>query len=250
MNKMIEIELNEPIWIIGDVHGEYHLLMELILKLPKDAKICFVGDLIDRGNKSKEVIKFIRDNNHYAVKGNHEEMMEDSVKMNSYYGWFENGGLNAVRSYIDIPREIYEKGFYKNEEFNKIIHSSKELINDIEWIKELPYIIKFKIEKEKPLYVSHSGLKLFDTDKEIITENKESDIIWNRLKQKEVDFAINIHGHTPIAKEGANISKSQINVDTGACFGSGHKGLGHLTAINYPSLERVYSKTYSQLFES
>ena len=36
-------------YIIGDVHGCYDTLMALIAKLPEDAEIVFVGDLIDRG---------------------------------------------------------------------------------------------------------------------------------------------------------------------------------------------------------
>ena len=44
-------------YIIGDVHGCYNTLMELIAKLPKDAKLCFVGDLIDRGPNSKDVVE-------------------------------------------------------------------------------------------------------------------------------------------------------------------------------------------------
>jgi len=36
-------------YIIGDIHGEYQVLLKLIEKLPKDAKLIFVGDLIDKG---------------------------------------------------------------------------------------------------------------------------------------------------------------------------------------------------------
>ena len=40
-------------YIIGDVHGEYQTLLALVEKLPKDAKLIFVGDLIDRGLQSR-----------------------------------------------------------------------------------------------------------------------------------------------------------------------------------------------------
>jgi serine/threonine protein phosphatase 1 len=43
-------------YIIGDIHGEYKILLKLIAKLPKDAKLIFVGDLIDRGLQSREII--------------------------------------------------------------------------------------------------------------------------------------------------------------------------------------------------
>ena len=46
----------ENIYVIGDVHGCYRSLLALIEQLPHkfDSKICFVGDLIDRGPASAD----------------------------------------------------------------------------------------------------------------------------------------------------------------------------------------------------
>jgi len=44
-------------YIIGDVHGEYDTLMRLVSKIPSEAKLIFVGDLIDRGSQSVEGIR-------------------------------------------------------------------------------------------------------------------------------------------------------------------------------------------------
>ena len=35
-------------YIIGDIHGDYQELLDLVAKLPKDVNLIFVGDLIDR----------------------------------------------------------------------------------------------------------------------------------------------------------------------------------------------------------
>jgi len=43
-------------WCIGDVHGCIFTLEKLVNKLPKNSKLIFVGDLVDRGNFAKEVI--------------------------------------------------------------------------------------------------------------------------------------------------------------------------------------------------
>jgi serine/threonine protein phosphatase 1 len=66
----------ENIYIISDVHGCYKTLLALIDKLPnkKDSKIVFVGDLVDRGANSYDVIKFVMDYNYDCVLGNHEKM--------------------------------------------------------------------------------------------------------------------------------------------------------------------------------
>jgi len=67
--------------IIGDVHGCYKTLQALLAKilLNHNEQICFVGDLIDRGPKSKEVVDFVRDRGHLCVKGNHEDMAVKSL---------------------------------------------------------------------------------------------------------------------------------------------------------------------------
>ena len=64
--------------IIGDVHGCYKTLIALIEKLPKDRNITFVGDLIDRGPGSKDVVEFVRKNNYRCVRGNHEDMAKNT----------------------------------------------------------------------------------------------------------------------------------------------------------------------------
>ncbi|MCF6206994.1 MAG: metallophosphoesterase [Sulfurovum sp.] len=72
-------------YIIGDVHGEYDALMRLVAKLPKDAKLIFVGDLVDRGSRSADVVKFVRENAHSCVMGNHEEMMISLMAIVLFY---------------------------------------------------------------------------------------------------------------------------------------------------------------------
>ena len=58
--------------IIGDVHGNIKTLMALIKQLPSDEKLCFVGDLIDRGPSGKDVIDYVRSEKHDCVMGIHD----------------------------------------------------------------------------------------------------------------------------------------------------------------------------------
>ena len=49
--------------VIGDIHGCFHTLKKLyalILKKYPDIPVCAVGDLVDRGKYSYEVVEFIR----------------------------------------------------------------------------------------------------------------------------------------------------------------------------------------------
>ena len=236
------ISLNKPIWVIGDVHGEYQQLLDLLNKIPQNSNICFVGDLIDRGYKSKEVVKLIRDNNYFIVKGNHEVLMIEAIHHNNIPLWIRNGGIETISSYVDIQKSIYEKGFYQNKEFNKLLEN-REMVDDSNWMNTLPNIIKFELDNEKPLYVSHSGIRLDLNDDLIDNFNPEHQVLWNRFKQVEVDYAVNIHGHTITSKEYSNISKSQINIDSGAFMDNMYRKSGKavLTAICYPTMEKLYS---------
>ncbi len=61
--------------IIGDIHGCFYELQCLLDKIGpnKDDEIISVGDFVDRGPSSLEVVKFFRQNqNTVAIKGNHE----------------------------------------------------------------------------------------------------------------------------------------------------------------------------------
>ena len=98
----------ENIYIIGDVHGCYKTLLALINKLPnkEKSKICFVGDLVNRGANSYDVIKLIIDNNYDCVLGNHERMFLDysrlliNVRENALfiYWLFKNGENQTIKS--------------------------------------------------------------------------------------------------------------------------------------------------------
>ena len=77
LDKYYSDNSKDKIYIIGDVHGCYKTLLALIKKLPKDIRICFVGDLIDRGENSKNVVEFIKSNNYDCILGNHKQMFAE-----------------------------------------------------------------------------------------------------------------------------------------------------------------------------
>jgi len=219
---MYEVKLKKSIWVIGDVHGDINKLKILLNKIYKEdpePNICFVGDLIDRGEFSSDVVELVKEN-YFCVLGNHEVVMihPDNVKDSNYrIGWFGIGGEETYSSYYD------KKNLLKSH---------------IAWIKNLPLIIKFVIKNEKPLFVSHSG---FDIDN---LDSIDSEfVLWNKKSKYPVsETAINIFGHkiTPIQK--SILSKSHICIDSGGYKDfNKDKGIGFLTAINYPSLKTIYS---------
>jgi len=89
-------------WIIGDIHGTYFTMLALIEKVYKkdsNAEIIFVGDFVDKGPRSKEVLEYIlpriESGEFKAVKGNHEGLMYNGI----YHPFSSNWSYNGLFSY-------------------------------------------------------------------------------------------------------------------------------------------------------
>ena len=91
---------------ITDIHGELEKLENLLSKIsinPDDIFV-FMGDYIDRGGKSKEVVDRVIEQSNYNrciyLIGSHEYAMLHSEN-SEYYQWlFDNyGGPETIRSY-------------------------------------------------------------------------------------------------------------------------------------------------------
>ncbi len=101
------------LFAIGDIHGEFGKLNEIIYKLEVDGmdlaedKLIFLGDYVDRGPHSLQVLKTINDlfeahpKNVVLLAGNHEWLMIDGVRKlgDCRDLWYRNGGMNTVASF-------------------------------------------------------------------------------------------------------------------------------------------------------
>jgi serine/threonine protein phosphatase 1 len=88
--------------VIGDVHGCIDLLTSLVESLPKDMSMICVGDLIDRGEHSKDVLDYLFENDRIKpLMGNHEQLMLNFLKSPEKHGrrWLRYGGLQTLASF-------------------------------------------------------------------------------------------------------------------------------------------------------
>lgn len=165
---------------VGDIHGCVEQLEELFSQIKKypDHKIVFLGDYIDRGPESNEVINFIKNIPAIFLMGNHEAMYFDIV------------GLLAERDKI---KDFFKKRKISYENYLWLISNARLFYETKDYI------------------FSHAGL---NTGKQLYEQHKD-DFIWSR---NQVDYSIVtnkivIHGHSSVDK--VEINENNINVDTG-----------------------------------
>jgi len=209
------------IWVIGDIHGMFDPLKRLITELQANhyryneqiEKLIFLGDYIDFGPSSKEVIDYIINLpiEKVFLMGNHDDLLLQFLYQSELFQdfgnvWFRgNGGQRTVNS------------FYPE----KALRDHDESFDPSDFVLEEPYLSFFK-----QLKISHTetigdykfafvhgminsefsindqlALQTYDDFHQWRKKNKvwiEDTPLWNREEPKnKYDDHILIHGHLP-----------------------------------------------------
>lgn len=193
--------------IIADVAGRYEELLELLKIMPHEEKLVLVGDIIDRGPMSKEVVDFAM-NDPYVItlKGNHEEMFVNDPLLSR-----SNGGLTTLESFgVKSHQEIPKKY--------------------MDWFNSLPIF-----HKEDGIFISHapwfSSVELGE-----IWMN-EWRMLWNHYPPRNHPGILQVFGHNTVIEkyEDDNDKLYAICIDD-----SGYK---KLTGFHWPS-QKIYQVDY------
>lgn len=233
----MEIGEKETVWVVGDIHGMYDPLKSLITELrnrealykEKVKKLIFIGDYIDYGPSSKEVLDLLIDLEYETLfmAGNHEDMLLHYCKQSYFYEeygnmWFNgNGGQETVLSF-NPDAEVYDKvnrhpietiygGFSRS-----FVHGDYDFDKKyMDFFSNLVYAHTEVIEGDTlsmKLAFSHAGfdasrsleeqlkLKTFDQFHDYVQKHKiymKNFNLWSRKEPKEKygDYIV-VHGHT------------------------------------------------------
>ncbi len=228
MDGFGKLENEENIYVIGDVHGCAAELQELLKLLPLDesCSLVLMGDYLDRGPASREVIETLIELRSrvriYPLMGNHEALMLDFLRdpeSPEAACFLFNGGGATLQSYSARP------GHYSIPQHH------------VDFLQSL----NVSILTEKYVFV-HAGLPEVPLS-ELSLDLHLHDLLWIRKRFFESEFSYGklvVHGHTPRSE--VEITPRRINIDTGCVYAN------YLSAIHLPSL-KVYQVARSASLE-
>ncbi len=228
------------VYAVGDIHGRLDLLDELLARIETDDRersgaktiLIFLGDLIDRGPSSAQVIERLRA---YAPRGmravyligNHEEVLLRLIRGESQYlaDWLRFGGAECARSYgIDA-------GAIRRMDPSRAVGLLRDRVPATHRSFLERFVDTFQVGDY--LFV-HAGIRPGVE----LAEQTQTDLRWIRDAFLESDhehgFMV-VHGHT--ISEEVQIRPNRIGIDTGAYRS------GVLTALGLEGEERWFIQT-------
>lgn len=228
------------VYAIGDIHGRLDLLDDALARIEADNDargqarniLVFLGDLIDRGPSSAQVIERARTYRRPGLKtvfisGNHEEVLLRLLRGESQFlqDWLRFGGAECARSYGISSTAL------KRTDPDRAVEVLRHKIpkEDQEFLAS--FVDTFRIGSY--LFV-HAGVRPGVP----LPEQKQSDLRWIRqpfLDNDDDHGFIVVHGHT--IADRVDVRGNRIGLDTGAYR------TGVLTAMGLEGRERWFLQT-------
>jgi serine/threonine protein phosphatase 1 len=206
------------VYAVGDIHGRMDLLKELLAQIRTHAgsenrqnSLVFLGDYVDRGPQSKEVIDHLLQLawpgwDIVYLRGNHEQSVLDFLEdANIYRIWRDYGAAETLLSYgVKPPRFDDDEAFAEaRNDF-----ATKCPPEHLKFLSELRY---FHVAGDY-MFV-HAGVRPGIA----LDRQSPQDLMWIReeflLTDRRLDKVI-VHGHTPSERPVRRANR--IGVDTGA----------------------------------
>ncbi len=223
MDTFLEISIDKPFAVIGDVHGcyvEFESLVEKVRKeYGKNTLIVSVGDTVDRGDYNIETVRYCfrlkKEGNFIEVKSNHNK---------KFYRWLKGKNVNVsfgmqktVEEFLSLPESEQEK-------------LRKEYIS---YYEKCPLYLIINTEKEK-IVVAHAGIKdemIGKTGKKVeafvlygettgrYTEKGFPERVdWTKNRKVDENSPVIVYGH--VVFDEPYINNKCYGIDTGCVLGN------------------------------
>ena len=219
------------LYAVGDIHGRMDLLTRLVELIDADAallpegvkpQIIFLGDYIDRGLQSRDVIEYFASGaldryDPVFLLGNHEEaLLRFLQEANFGTQWTRYGGGETLYSYGFAPPNT-RTSLNSHEEMAKVREAWNKLWSDFR--DRLPKPHLDFLQSLKPYHVAgdylfvHAGLRPGLS----LDEQTQRDMLW--IREEFLDDGapfehLIVHGHTP--EDAIYRDDRRIGLDTGA----------------------------------
>ncbi|WP_164661974.1 metallophosphoesterase [Tropicibacter sp. Alg240-R139] len=214
-----ELAPDTPFYVIGDVHGRMDLLDRLLTKIDAEdgalgVPLVFVGDYIDRGEQSAQVLRHVHALSQSAgrqvicLTGNHEDMLlkflEDPAERGAR--WLRYGGLQTLFS--------FDVGAISDQSTDGAMEQARNALEDamgpemIKWLEDMP-----TSWQTGNVAVVHAAA---DPAEPIATQSPRI-LKWGHPDfhhKARSDGTWVVHGHTIVDE--ANATDGRIATDTGA----------------------------------
>lgn len=219
-SKRSSTQRGERIYAIGDVHGCYDQLREIIAKveahnasLPpaESLHVILLGDLVDRGPGSADVLRYLHDvcsrtDQLIVLQGNHEELMLKALdgEQGMLRAWMRIGGDATLRSFGIEPPAREDDPRTALERIRAAIPAEW-----LQWLRRLPLTAR-----SGDYFFCHAGVRPGVP----LKRQTRADLLWIRDEFLEDDQtrheAIVVHGHSVAAN--VEMRTNRIGIDTGA----------------------------------
>lgn len=206
------------VYAVGDIHGRIDLLELLLNKIDRDIAerpclrpvLIFLGDYVDRGLGSREVIQRLidRSESHETItlKGNHETFPLEFLKNPTVLGeWRKYGGLQMLMSYGLQPSmnpDMAEQ-IELAQKFRVALPPAHATL-----LATMPHSFTLG-----DFFFVHAGVKPGVP----LEKQTEEHLLWIKeefLLSDDDHGKMIVHGHTPVAEP--DFHPNRINIDTGA----------------------------------
>lgn len=227
-------------YAVGDIHGRLDLLEALLEKIHADIDareqretlLVFVGDLIDRGPASAQVIERLRTYERPGIKpvyllGNHEEVLLRVLGGETALipGWLRFGGAQCLESYGFNARKLR-------------MMSDSEAVAAIQGVVPEPHVAFLNSFCDTCRFGDYLFVHAGVRPGVALEEQKQADLRWIRdpFLHDDADHGfVVVHGHT--ISEDVEELPNRVGIDTGAYRS------GILTAVAIEDTDRWFIDT-------